>query len=305
MHNSLAMCGWWLWNRIRIISAFIILLLHPNRQIIFQSSALSAICCFFRQDLCKYPMHSHDKPKIKDVFLSCCKPIEIQIWKWYALWLSCMKWSSLAMIVFVLYLQVLTDALIRKEKWSFWNNIVCYCVFYRGGSASAIALKWWIVFGLMTSWIGKKIWRIWSSPTSTTQSSGYPTIEKKNTNTRRLFPLTFPHFASFLDVTFDGDCSFRARLASINEETAVDTPCLVQDGWRLGSLDGQFRCFFSGLKLKNSLFWVGRHLTISMPSPKGRLFSCLVAGRWLSVYFPWNGHMARRMVSWTLIFSCR
>lgn len=132
MHNSLAMCGWWLWNRIRIISAFTILLLHPNRQIIFQSSALSAICCFFRQDLCKFLMHSHSKPKIKDVFLSCSKPIEIQIWKWYALWLSCMKWSSLAMIVFVLYLQVLTDALIRKTKWWFWNNSVCYRVFTVG-----------------------------------------------------------------------------------------------------------------------------------------------------------------------------
>lgn len=128
-----------------------------------------------------------------------------------------------------------------KKNGHFGTTLFVIVLFYRGGSASAIALKWWIVFGLMTSWIGKKIWRIWSSPTSTTQSSGYPTIEKKNTNTRRLFPLTFPHFASFLDVTFDGDCSFRARLASINEETAVDTPCLVQDGWRLGSLDGQFR----------------------------------------------------------------
>lgn len=139
MHNSLAMCGWWLWNRIRIISAFIILLLHPNRQIIFQSSALSAICCFFRQDLCKYPMHSHDKPKIKDVFLSCCKPIEIQIWKWYALWLSCMKWSSLAMIVFVLYLQVLTDALIRKKNGDFETTLFVI-VFFTVGEVPVPAL---------------------------------------------------------------------------------------------------------------------------------------------------------------------
>ena len=140
--------------------------------------------------------------------------------------------------------------------------LVMYRVFTvgrRGGSASAIALKWWIVFGLMTSWIGRKIWWIWSSPTSTTQSSGYPTIEKKNTNTRRLFPLTFPHFASFLDVTF-GDCSFRARLASINEETAVDTPCLVQDGWRLGSLDGQFRCFFFRLETEELVVLGGKAL---------------------------------------------
>ena len=54
--------------------------------------------------------------------------------------------------------------------------------------------------------------------------------------------------------------------------------------WLVFGFFGWSVCFFfSGLKLKNSLFWVGRHLTISMPSPKGRLFSCLVAGRWLSV----------------------
>lgn len=128
---------------------------------------------------------------------------------------------------------------------------------------------------------------------------------KEDTNTRRLFPLKIPsHFASFLDVTF-GDCSFRARLASINEETAVDTPCLVQDGWRLGSLDGQFGFFFPAWNWRTRCFWVGRHLTISMPSPKGRLFSCLVAGRWLSVlppeiiwpdgWFPgrWFSHVAK------------
>ena len=38
-------------------------------------------------------------------------------------------------------------------------------------------------------------------------------------------------------------------------------------------------------------------------SPKGRLFACLVAGRWLSVLPPEIKYIAPRMVSWKLIFS--
>lgn len=176
--------------------------------------------------------------------------------------------------------------------------------FYHGGSASAIALKWWIFFGLMTSGIGKKIWRIWSPPTSTTQSFGYPTILKRRHQYSTPFspknPIPFCEFSRrYLWWLFLQGSTCINQWGNCRWYTVSCARWLA-----FGFFGWSVWVFFSGLKLKNSLFLGGKALDNfnAFPERTSLFMSCC----WQMVvrFTPWN-NMARRMVSWTLIFSCR